>query len=342
MSVQVLTPGWSTSIQDLGRRGHTAIGVGTAGAMDGVALRLANALVGNGDEAAGLEITLRGPRLHFDADAIVALTGAAIDAVCAGGNLPMWRPVLVHGGAEIVLGAMPRGARSYLAFAGGIEAASLLGSRSTDINAALGPFAGRALQAGDVLQLGAPSEPQDTLMRGLASRQANDGEADATFSAPNWSLDPAPWFEDRTTHTIGLIRGVHFDALEGRSQKALATAEFRVGNESNRVGYRLGGPTLKLRSSREMISEGTVPGTMQLPPSGEPIVLMAEAPTTGGYPRIGHVASVDLPRLAQCRPGDRLRFAEISLGDAQTRYLEREQRLAALVRNIGERLTLKL
>src|SRR5262249_25144966 len=134
-------------------------------------------------------------------------------------------------------------------------------------------------------------------------------------------------------------RGPHGTALEGAPQKPLSPAEFRVGNQSNRVGYRLGGPALKLRAPRELISEGTTPGTVQLPPSGEPIVLMAEAPTTGGYPRIGHVAAADLPRLAQCRPRGRVGFAEISLADAQSRYLERERSLATLVWNIRERLT---
>ena len=337
MSIAVLAPGWSTSVQDLGRRGHTAIGVGGAGAMDGFALRLANALAGNDAGDAALEITLRGPRLRFDADALVALTGAPIEARCGGRVMPMWRPLLMRAGAEVEFGGMPRGARSYLAIAGGLDVPLLLGSRSTDLNSALGPSAGRALLAGDVIASGEPATRR--LADRLAARRAHETE-DGQFCAANWSLDPAPWFEDTDVHTIALIRGAHWAALEGGSQKALFTAEFRVGNESNRVGYRLGGPVLKLRAPREMVSEGTTPGTVQLPPSGEPIVLMAEAPTTGGYPRIGHVAAADLPRLAQCRPGDRVCFAEISLADAQSRYLERERSLATLVRNVRERMTL--
>lgn len=334
MSLEVLAPGWATSVQDLGRRGLAAIGVGSAGAMDAVALRLANALVGNVDGAATLEVTLRGPRLRCLDDALIALTGAPLQATCAGGTLPMWRPLLVRGGSEIELGAMSRGARSYLAIAGGIDVPPALGSRSTDVNAALGPRGGRALVAGDALAVD-ETFATPPLVRSLAARCETDAMA---FAAANWSLDPTPWFDDADARTLALIRGAHWAALEGASQKALFTAEFRVGNESNRVGYRLSGPQLKLRSARELVSEGVVPGTMQLPPSGEPIVLMAEAPTTGGYPRIGHVASVDLPRLGQCRPGDRIRFAEISLADAQSRYLERERRLQVLIRNVRERL----
>ena len=338
MSIEVLAAGWATSVQDLGRSGYAPIGVGSAGAMDPVALRLANVLAGNVEHAAALEITLRGPRLRFDADAIIALAGAPIEAVCAGRKLPMWRPLRVRAGAELELGAISNGARAYLGVAGGIDTPLLLGSRSTDVNAALGPFGGRALLAGDVLALGESSEPQQALEQTLAARSAHDGDGDAAFGAVKWSLDPSPWLDPTDVHVIALIRGAHWAALDGASQKALFTAEFRVGNQSNRVGYRLSGPALKLRAPRELISEGTVPGTMQLPPSGEPIVLMAEAPTTGGYPRIGHVASTDLPRLAQCRPGERVRFAELSLADAQTRYLERERRLAALVRNVRDRL----
>ena len=315
MSIEVLSPGLLTTVQDLGRAGHTAIGVGYAGAMDNVAARLANWLVGNDETAACIEITLRGPRLRFDGDTVIAITGGEIDA-----SLPMWRPLRIASGSIVDFGALRRGARTYVAIAGGIDVASVLGSRCTDVNAALGPLP-RPLAVGDRLS---------TLSRLLRV---------TTSKTPTWSLDPTPWFDVYPERAIGVMHGTHFDRLDDAAQRALFASEFRIGSQSNRVGYRLEGPTLTLTTPLDMISEGTVPGTIQLPPDGKPIALMAEAPTTGGYPRIAHVSSVDLPRLAQRRPGDTVRFVEISIAEAQTRYLRRERELRALRTVISERLT---
>lgn len=339
MSIRVLSPGWLTSVQDSGRSGQAAIGVGQAGAMDSVALRLANALVGNAGDAAALEITLRGPRLRFETAALIALTGAVIDTRCGTQEVPAWRPVWIRAGSEVELGDMRRGARAYLAIAGGIDTAPVLDSRSTDINAALGSFHGRGLVAGDVLPIAATApERLSASWRPLQGRSFDDRREQEGIVAAHWSLDPQPWLDLRGDHPFALVRGRHFDSLDAPSRDALFAATFRVGNESNRVGYRLEGPKLHLEAPLELISEGVVPGTVQLPPNGNPIVLTAEAPTTGGYPRIAHVASVDLPRLAQRRPGDRVRFAETSLGEAQSRYLQREQALSTLTRAITERL----
>lgn len=339
MSIRVLTPGWLSSVQDAGRSGHAAIGVGVAGAMDGTALRLANALVDNGANAAAIEITLRGPRLRFETDALIALTGATIDARCGAQAIPAWRPVAIGAGGELEFGDMRRGARAYLAVAGGIDVAQVLGSRSTDINAALGPFNGRGLVAGDDLPIGdVAAERLARLRRALRAASPDRLGESGDVVAAHWSLDPQPWFDLRGDLPVALLRGSHFDSLDAASRRALFAESFRIGNESNRVGYRLEGPRLNPGAPPELISEGVVPGTVQLPPNGSPIVLMAEAPTTGGYPRIAHVASVDLPRLAQRRPGDHVRFVETSLAEAQSRYLRREQALTALVHSINERL----
>ena len=318
MSIHVIAPGTLTSVQDLGRFGHTHIGVGHAGAMDLIALRLANLLAGNDENAAALEITLRGPTLRFDDGALIAITGGDFDVHDDNGIVPTWRPFHVCGGSTVDIGRLGSGSRAYVAIAGGFDVAPVLGSRSTDINACLGPFGGRALIAGDVLP---------TIRSSIAPA------VHAT-----WSLDPSPWFDDHADRPIALIRGAHFGHLDVQSQQSLFTREFRIGSQSNRVGYRLQGHALRLRDPLELISEGVVPGTVQLPPDGEPIVLMAEAPTTGGYPRIGHVAAVDLPRLAQRRPGQAVRFVEMSPDEAQTRYLHRERELVALRQSIIERL----
>ena len=314
MSLVVLAPGLQSTVQDGGRHGHADIGVGSAGAMDGVALRLANILVGTVDNAAALEITLRGPRLRCATACLIAVTGAPLEATYAGVALPMWRPVMIGAGAELSFGGMRRGARSYVAFAGGVRVLARLGSRSVDVNSGIG----RALAADDVLSIAACPA--------------------ADFAPAKWALDPTPWFDADMAQPIRVVAGAHFSGLDAAAQAHLLESAFRIGADSNRVGYRLEGPTLALRQPAELVSCGVVPGTVQLPPDGAPIVLMAEAPTTGGYPRIAHVIAVDQPRLAQRRPGDNVRFTQVSPAVAQTLYLERERALARLKASVADRL----
>ncbi|HET6546548.1 MAG TPA: biotin-dependent carboxyltransferase family protein [Rhodanobacteraceae bacterium] len=335
MNLHVLKPGLQTTVQDGGRRGHAALGVGASGAMDDIALRLANALVGNPPGAAALEMTLIGPELRLDRDAVIALTGAELDAHAAGPRrepmaLPMWRPLHLAAGSVLVCGRLHAGARSYLAVAGGFAVDPVLGSESTDINAGLGPFDGRALAAGDVVAIDGAGRP-----RGPGKPT---GSAAAEAPSQAWSLDPRPWSYPDTARPVRLIRGSHFDALDEASRQRLFGAGFRIAAESNRVGLRLEGPPLALSAPLELVSEPVAAGTVQLPPGGQPIVLMAEHPTTGGYPRIGQVAAIDLPRLGQRRPGDPLRFVPIGIDEAQTRYLARERELARLVEIVRERL----
>lgn len=316
-AVEVLAPGLLTSVQDRGRHGHAALGVGHAGPMDAPAARLANALVGNPDDTALFEITLAGPRLRFETGATIALTGAEFAATLDGTPVAGWRPLAVDAGAILAIGGARRGAIGYLAVAGGVEAAKVLGSAASDLNAAIGPF-GRALQAGDRIAVGPSKAPR--------------------VPDPRWSLDPRPWFDPDPGHALQLIPGTDLESLDEASREAVFTRSFQVSARSNRVGYRLDGARLALAAALERISEPVVAGTMQLPPGGQPIVLMAEHPTSGGYPCIGQVASVDLPRLAQRRPGAALRFAPISLDAAQTRYLAHERELASLLAAIADRL----
>lgn len=320
MSITILAPGLLTTVQDTGRDRHAALGVGHAGAMDSVALRLGNILVGNVDNAAALEITLRGPRLRFGNDHVIAITGADIQAQCNGEPVLPWRHVLLRAGSELAFGGVACGMRSYLAVAGGIDIAPVLGSRSTDINSGLG---GRVLATGDVLAI--------ATARQIHGRNVRPGAA-------AWSLDPRPWFDADLRAPLRATVASHFQQLDAASRHALFATAFRIDADSNRVGYRLRGARLELREPLELVSEGLAAGTLQLPPDGNPIVLMAEAPTCGGYPRIAHVIAVDIPRLAQRRPGATLRLVETSLADAQTRYLERERVLARITQTVNERL----
>jgi antagonist of KipI len=316
MTVTVLAGGLQTSIQDNGRFGYRHLGVGTAGALDGYSLRVGNLLVGNRKNSAALEIVLSGPRLRFNRATRIAITGADIDAQADGIAIPGWRPVDLPAGCELTLGACRRGARAYLTFAGGLHVPAILGSASTDLRAGFGGLAGRCVAAGDSLSL--------------------DSETVATASAPtiaSWWLDPQPDLDFNQPTPIRVLPGR--DALEPPTQ--LCADSYRVSAQSNRQGLRLQGAALTIADRRERLSEPVAPGTVQLPPDGQPIVLLAEAQTIGGYPRIGHVVSADLPRLAQLRPGDNLRFQLIDAAAAQVLACAQRQRLTRIALAIEQR-----
>ncbi|NII10956.1 biotin-dependent carboxyltransferase family protein [Oleiagrimonas sp. C23AA] len=319
--IKVIKPGLLTSLQDMGREGYAHLGIGAAGAADAPCARLANTLVGNRPEACVLELSLQGPQLQLQRDAWVALCGAPMPQARHDKQpLPMWRPVRVRAGASLDLGGMAAGCRAYLAVDGGIDVPPLLGSRSTDLNARLGPLE-QAIKAGDELPLGPPVELHpDT-------------------ESLEWSLDPSPWFDASQPVVLRVLAGSHTTMLDDASRRALTEATFQVGTDSNRVGVRLLDVPLMLREPVEMLSEASVPGVIQLPPGGEPIVLMTEHPVTGGYPRIGKVADVDLPRLAQCRPGHRVRLTWIHPDAAFSALHEQRRMLGKLEGDIARRLT---
>ena len=317
--IEVLRAGLLSSVQDQGRCGHAAIGVGRAGAMDADAAQLANWLAGNDAAAAVIEITLSGPALRFARATTIALCGAEAELRLDGARIAGWRPQAVAAGSVLDCGGLRRGARVYLAVAGGIAVAPVLGSRSVDINAALGPCAGRALRAGDQLPLAAED--------GLRLRRT-----------PAWSLAPATWFDPDPQRRLRLLPGAHYAELQADAQQALQSEVFRVAPESNRVGLRLQGATLQLRRPLELVSAGVTRGTVQLPPGGQPIMLAAEHPTTGGYPRIAHLIEADQSRLGQYRPGDSLCLRLVGTDEAEALRVRRTQALARVHHYIEQRL----
>ena len=317
--LKIIKPGLLSSLQDLGREGFAHLGIGAAGVADAPSARLANALVGNRPDACVLELSLQGPQFILKRNAWVALCGAPVPQARHGEHtLPMWRPLRVVAGDLIDLGGMAAGCRAYLAVDGGINVAPVLGSRSSDLNAALGPLP-RALKAGDELPLGKPAQRHPP--------------------PPAWSLDPRPWFNPGQPALLRMLPGSHTAMLDHASYRALSQATFQVGMHSNRVGLRLLDAPLTLSAPVEMLSEANVPGVIQLPPGGQPIVLMTEHPVTGGYPRIGKVADVDLPRLAQCRPGDRLRLVWTHPATALQALHRQRRMLSKLESDIARRLT---
>ncbi len=321
--IEVLQPGLLSTVQDLGRPGFRDGGVPPGGAADAVALRMANLLVGNEEGAAAIEMTLLGPRLCFARDALVAIGGAEMPATLDGVPVPPWTPLRVRAGETLELGGARAGCRAYLACAGGIDVAPVLGSRSTYLPAAFGGFHGRALRPGDRLPLGEASPQAAVVLRAI------EREGRARGIAP-WSVGPGARPALRPDAELLFLPGSHTAALTSTARAQLHGEWFRVSPQSDRMGCRLEGVPLALAAPLELSSEGVTPGTVQLPPGGAPIVLLADGGTTGGYPRVGHVATVDLPRLAQLRPGDRVRFRETTPGEALLRLRAREQAIARL------------
>lgn len=307
MSVRVLAPGALTTVQDGGRRASRALGVGCSGALDPHAAAIANLLVGNAADAAVLEITLAGPRLQFDTAARIAICGAQVDTRADDTPIPGWRPIGVPAGTRLSIGACRDGARAWLAIAGGFQVDPVLGSRSADLRGGFGGVGGRALIAGDVLEADAAGVDRLQVAR--------------------WWVEPTPEFgRAGTAAVLRVLPGR--DATEPAD--ALCAREWRVAADSNRQGLRLQGEAVRAADDAERISEPVAPGTLQLPPDGQPIVLLADAQTHGGYPRIGHAIRADWARLAQFRPGDRLRFVPCSHDEAAQARREQAQRLARI------------
>lgn len=320
MSVRVLAAGLQVTVQDRGRHGFRHLGVGSAGALDPYSHAVANLLVGNAGDAAVLEMVLAGPSLRFERAARIALCGATTEARVGATVLPQWRPVDLPAGSELHVGRCTAGARAYLAIAGGWSVPEVLGSASTDLRGGFGGTRGRALAVGDVLPVGPAPRPDASVVR----------------AAP-WWIAPEPDLDFTIPAVVRVLPGHEATA----PADALCAGPWRVAAASNRQGLRLEGAVLALdpatRSTAPHISEPVAPGTVQLPPDGRPIVLLADAQSHGGYPRIGHVAACDFPRLAQLRPGDPLRFTPCTAGEAWNLRRDQASRLARIALAIDAR-----
>lgn len=329
MTARVLRPGLQTTVQDLGRYGLQHLGIVPCGAMDPVAHRVANALVGNEPGAATLECTVVGPEIEFRQPALLALCGASFDATVDGAPFPQARPVLVREGARVSIGTARQGARGYLAVAGGFCVAAVLGSRSTYLPAGFGGFEGRALRAGDTLAFDAGAVRR-AQARFAQARGARGGSVRSTpWSVPALTLPRGEALELRA------MAGRHIGQFDAASQREFFATIWRVSPDSNRMGYRLVGPVLSRPARKELLSEPTCLGTVQAPNDGAPIVLMADHQTTGGYAKIAEVASADIPLLAQLAPGGSVRFVRCSLEEARAARRELEAKLAAVLHGIS-------
>jgi len=308
VTLTVIKPGMLTTVQDLGRRGYQSLGVPVSGPMDAYSHRLANGILGNDPMAAALEITLLGPELLADGDLVCAVAGAEIEVSVGDLRVGANVPFAVPSGSRIRCGGRGRGARMTLAVRGGFDLPATLGSRATHLVSHMGPFGGRALKAGDALPVGA----------------AGAGAGDAARPAPLELPDGGA--------RLRVLPAVHRERFTGAAWAALTGTRYSVTPQSNRMGYRLEGAPLAHAGSAEILSEAMPIGSIQVPPSGQPILLLAECATTGGYATIANVITADLPIAGQLAPGDWIEFASCTREDALSALRLREAALAGRAR----------
>jgi biotin-dependent carboxylase-like uncharacterized protein len=317
------------TVQDLGRFGSRHYGVSTSGAMDPVALIVGNALLGNPDNAAGIEVQTFPFIVKFLADCAFAVTGASTAATLDERALPPWWAATARRGQTLTLRPPGTGARAYLTLAGGIDVPVILGSRSTHLRSEFGGFCGRALAAGDVIRTlpceadAAPPQPIDL------------GAKPPTLALPHRRAEA-----DDKVLPVRVLRAAEYDLFPAAMQESFWTTRWKITHQSDRGGYRLAGPALKLPAPVEMRSYGLMAGIVQVPPSGEPIIQLSDANTAGGYPKMATVIEADLWCLGQARLGSHIRFEDVTYEQAVdamtpvTAYLAQIRRATNLFRSL--------
>lgn len=307
MSFKVTKPGILSTFQDGGRWGFQSLGVSVCGAMDLVSHHLANLIVGNSTDMATLEITLMGPTLVFNQACCVCLTGADMQAKLNDKPVARFRPIVIKAGETLTMPLAKEGTRAYLAVHGGFDLPLVMGSQSTYLRSGFGGWDGRALQAGDEVGFNGKLDSTPATLSKL-DNMLWDTRIYLPSSLGAWSLRKS---------TVRWVKSTTWPEFTRESQQAVLQTPWRVANDADRMGFRLDGPKLALSVARERLSEPTTFGTIQVPAAGQPIVLMADRQTSGGYAKLGCVASVDLPILAQKKPGDEIRFLPIDVEQAQ-------------------------
>lgn len=313
MSLLIKKPGILSTIQDLGRTGHRALGINPSGVMDHAAAILINALLGNPENEAVLELHFPAGEFIFETACSFAIGGADFGARLNGNEIPNWKAMAASNGDILTFSGPYLGSRSYLAVAGGFRNDKWLGSKSTNLTAGAGGLQGRKLTQGDRI------------------------EFDAARTIEPLSLGPSLIPQYGSLPTVRVIAGAEFDLVTGKSEQDLLLGKFTLTKDADRMGYRLNGPELHLLHEKEMVSSAVTFGTVQLLPDGQLIVLMADHQTSGGYPRIANVIDVDLPLLAQFSPGDGVSFQLVTIEEAEEARMRFERELAFLRTGIGFR-----
>lgn len=302
---QVEKPGLLTTVQDIGRYGYQQYGIVVSGAMDNFAQRLGNLLVGNEPTSATLEVTMMGPKLKVLEDVVIAITGANLSATIDDQAIVAWKSLFVKKGQILSFGKPEQGVRAYIAVAGGLEGELVLGSKATYLKAKMGGIFGREVQKGDVLYCGQMTGSSEKLCGRIVSRQL--------------------LLNYYQTTPFRVVLGPDQQSFTEAGIRTFFSESFEITREIDRMGCRLSGPVIKHQENADIISDAITFGTIQVPASGQPIILLADRQTSGGYARIGTIITVDLPRLVQQMPGTKIRFEQISIEKAQQLYVAQEQ-----------------
>ncbi|RQO76561.1 urea amidolyase [Pedobacter sp. KBW01] len=330
MEISIIKPGLLTTVQDMGRYKHLAQAIPVSGAMDQLAHRLANKAVGNDDDMATLEFTYANASFTTHTVVLLAYSGDGAFLMYGGEVMPAEKPLLFPKGAILTLIHNPLGMRTYLAMAGGWQVPEVLGSKSTYLPVKFGGFEGRKLAEGDVLRNGdAISAVSAAIIHELNSR---------ALIYPNWRISREILLS-ANRKTIRVVLANEFNWFDASSIIAFLTKTYQISLKSNRMGCHLSGRPMVRKTKKELLSTAVTPGVIQVTGNGDLVILMADCQTTGGYPRIAHVADVDLPLCAQLKPGDEISFSEISRDEAEELYLQKEHDLLLISKAINIKYT---
>jgi antagonist of KipI len=320
MSIEAIKPGLLSTLVAAERTGYRQYGVGPGGPMDTFAMRVANFLVGNDEAQAVIEMHFPGPEFVIKENLLLAITGNGFEVFLNGEPKPLWTPLLTPGNSVLKFKIKTNAGRGYLSVQGGWKAESWLGSRTTHLGVQAGGYLGRALKKGDCLDT---ADEAREIRNAKLSWQVSRNELDKMYLPSN---------------EIRCVASAETDALSDQSKADFASGVFVIGNKSNRMGFRLEGPALRLNEPLEFVSSPVDVGTVQLLPDGNLIILMADHQTTGGYPRIASVIKADLPKLAQLNPNEKMNFKMIAMADAEALFLSMENQLAEIKNSCRQQL----
>ena len=313
MGIKFASGGFLTTVQDMGRTGYQESGMSVSGVMDQRSAAIANILVGNDENEAVLEVTLMGPMMEFTEDNIIAVTGGNLVPKVNGKDLPMYQAVLVHKGDSMNFAGMTSGSRAYIAVAGGLDIPVQMGSKSTNLKLKVGGYQGRKIGGGDEIGFAAPK----TTLPNMRKRKVTPED----FS--------------QTEKTIRVVMGPQDDCFTEKGVETFLSSTYAFTNESDRMGCRLEGEVIEHKNGGDIITDGIAFGAIQVPSHGQPIIMMADHQTTGGYTKIANVISVDLPVLAQCMPGMKIHFEKVTVDEAQALYCKEKEEFDALAKRLN-------
>lgn len=304
---KVINPGLFTTIQDRGRWGYQQFGMPVAGSMDTFSTRIANLLVGNDEYEAVVETTFLGPEIEFTCDEVISITGANMGPKVNGKPVPMWTSLYLSRGDKLSFSGLKTGLRTYIAFSRTLDVPVIMGSKSTFTRGSLGGFQGRKLEKGDLVN--------------LANKElSTNGSYIASNFIPQYSGD----------YTIRVVLGPQDDYFSDEAKEVFLSSQYNITSEADRMGYRLEGPKIQHLDGADIISDGIVFGSVQVPGHGSPIIMMADRQTTGGYTKIATVISPDLHKLAQMGPGSKMNFQSLSVEESHDIYREYEENFHAI------------